>query len=293
MEVTYPLSDSLNILQPQTDTVQVAIRRTASQRRQPRGSEADNEKIEFLSMNINASGTVNIYDTIAVTFNEPVASLPAEVFQLSQMVDSTWTPVDFELVKDSVNTLRYFIKHAWSYGAQYSLEVDSASIYNVYGKWNDAYSGGFNIKTQDEYGHLYINIVGINSPAFVELLDSRDMPIRKAKVADGGVLFMNLLPNTYYVRLIADTNENGLWDTGNYAEKQQPEKVYYSPISFSVMQNWNVEETWNVTDMPIDRQKPLDITTNKPKEATRQTRDYRNEGRSTSGSSGQTLGLPF
>lgn len=293
MEVTYPLSDSLNILQPQTDTVQMIIRRTGSQRRQSRDREEDSEKIEFLSMNINASGTINIYDTIAVTFNEPVASLSAEVFQLSQMADSTWAPVDFELVKDSINTLRYFIKHTWNYGARYLLEVDSASIYNVYGKWNDAYSGEFSIKNQDEYGHLYLNITGINTPAFVEILNSQGVPIRKAKVADGGVLFMNLIPDTYYARLIVDTDENGVWDTGNYEEKRQPEKVYYSPRSFSVMQNWNVEETWDVTDTPIDRQKPLEITTNKPKEVTRQTRDYRNEGRSTSGSSGQTIGLPF
>jgi len=96
---------------------------------------------------------------------------------------------------------------------------------------------------------------------------------------------MDLKPDKYYARLIVDSNSNGKWDTGNYAEKRQPEAVYYCPRLFDVMQNWNVEETWNVLSTSIERQKPLEITKNKPKEATKPKRDYKNEGKQNSSSS--------
>ena len=43
----------------------------------------------------------------------------------------------------------------------------------------------------------------------------------------GHFYFLN--PGKYGARLINDTNGNGVWDTGNYAEKRQPEMVYYYP----------------------------------------------------------------
>jgi hypothetical protein len=44
--------------------------------------------------------------------------------------------------------------------------------------------------------------------------------------------------------------------------------------------------------VPVEKQKPLEITKNKPKEATKKKRDYKNEGRQSSGSSSSS-GMPF
>ena len=247
------------------------------------------EPIEFLGMNVNASGSINLYDTVAVTFSEPVAGLTKDHFYLDQKVDTLWEAVDFDFFPDTTNSLNFFIKRPWKYGEEYRLEVDSATIFSAYGKWNDVYSGEFKIKKEDEYGHLYINIEGADTTAFVELLNSSDQPIRKVKVKDGGVLFMDLKPDKYYARLVLDVNDNGVWDTGNYADKRQPELVFYCPKMFNIMQNWQVEETWNIQATPMKRQKPIDITKNKPKELTKKKRDYKNEG--TQSSSNRNSGV--
>ena len=39
-------------------------------------------------------------------------------------------------------------------------------------------------------------------------------------------------PDTYYARLFIDENGNGKWDSGNYKEKRQSEKIYYYPQAF-------------------------------------------------------------
>lgn len=289
MEISYLKSDSLNILRPQTDTVQFAMRRRPVEKKHKKKDD-EPDPIEFLGMSVNASGSINLYDTVAVTFTEPVLGLTKENFYLDQKVDTLWESVDFDFFPDSTNSLNFFIRRPWKYGEEFRLEVDSASIYSVYGKWNDGYSGEFKIKREDEYGHLYINIEGADTTAFVELLNASDQPVRKARVKDGGVLFMDLKPDKYYARLVLDVNDNGRWDTGNYAEKRQPETVVYYPKPFNIMQNWQVEETWNINSTPMRRQKPLDITKNKPKELTKKKRDYKNERTQSSSSGNNSMG---
>lgn len=295
MQITYPKSDSLNILQPQTDTLSLFMRkRPVEKKKKKKGDEP--EPIVFLGMQIDAPGSMDIFDTISVTFDEPVLDLKKEMFYLDQKKDTLWNQVDFEFFPDSTNSLNYFIRRPWKYGEEYRLEVDSAAINSLYGKWNDGFSGEFKIKKEDEYGHLYLNINGVDTTAYVELLNTGDAPIRKAKVKNGGALFMDLKPDKYYARIVIDTNDNGKWDTGNYAEKRQPEEVFYSPKLYEIMQNWQIEETWDVNSTPLNKQKPLEITKNKPKEATKKKRNYKDEGQQSSSSSrstGGNMGLPF
>ena len=294
VQVSYPKSDSLNILRPQTDTVQLVLRRRPAEKKKKKKKD-EPDPIVFLGMQVDAPGSMDLFDTISVTFNEPVLDINKDMFFLDQKIDTVWNTVDFDFFPDSTNSLNYFIRRPWKYGEEYRIEVDSAAIHSLYGKWNDFFTGEFKIKKEDEYGYLYLNINGVDTTAFVELLSSGDAPVRKAKVKDGGVLFMDLKPDKYYARIVIDTNDNGVWDTGNYAEKRQPEEVYYSPKMYEIMQNWQVEETWNVNSTPLAKQKPLEITKNKPKEATKKKRNYKDESQQSSSrnNSSGNMGMPF
>lgn len=294
VQVSYPKSDSLNILRPQTDTVQLVLRRRPAEKKKKKKKD-EPDPIVFLGMQVDAPSSMDLFDTISVTFNEPVLDINKEMFFLDQKIDTVWNTVDFDFFPDSTNSLNYFIRRPWKYGEEYRIEVDSAAIHSLYGKWNDFFTGEFKIKKEDEYGYLYLNINGVDTTAFVELLSSGDAPVRKAKVKDGGVLFMDLKPDKYYARIVIDTNGNGVWDTGNYIEKRQPEEVYYSPKMYEIMQNWQVEETWNVNSTPLAKQKPLEITKNKPKEATKKKRNYKDESQQSSprNNSSGNMGMPF
>ncbi len=293
VRISYPKSDSLNILRPQTDTVRLILRRRPAEKKKKKKDESD--PIVFLGMQIDAPNSMDLFDTISVTFNEPVLDINKDMFFLHQKNDTVWNTVDFDFFPDSTNSLNYFIKRSWKYAEEYRIEVDSAVIHSLYGKWNDLFTGEFKIKKKDEYGHLYLNINGVDTTAFVELLNSGDAPVRKAKVKEGGVLFMDLKPDKYYARIVIDTNGNGMWDTGNYTEKRQPEEVYYSPKVYKIMQNWQVEETWNVNSTPLAKQKPLEITKNKPKEITKKKRNYKDESQQSSSrnNGSNNMGLPF
>ena len=290
LRVDYLKSDSTNTLQPQTDTIHLAWRKPRARRKsKDGGNKPERRPLVFQS---NASGVVEVTDTVSFLFEEPMADLRREDFRLEQQEDTTWTAVDFTLEQDSLDLLKYNLRHAWTYGTNYRVAVDSARLRSLYGRTNDAYESSFSIRKREEYGHLYINIEGIDTTAFVELLNTSDEPLRRVRVKHGGVLFANLKPDTYYARLTVDTNANDRWDTGDYATHRQPEVVYYSPKAYAIRANWEIEETWAPKALPLDRQKPIAITKNKPKDETPKKRNYKDEGRST-GDRNRSNGFPF
>jgi len=48
--------------------------------------------------------------------------------------------------------------------------------------------------------------------------------------------------------LIEDRNSNRRWDTGNFLQQRQPERVWYFPPIVELRANWEVEETWHLKD---------------------------------------------
>jgi hypothetical protein len=290
LQVSYLKSDSLNVMRPQTDTVHLTLRRQPVVRSR-KAARNEPEPVQFLTLQTNASGQMEVFDTLSVTFAEPVPALDSAVFVLEQKQDTLWHAARFTLCRDSVDLLKWYLMRPFKYDEQYRFGIDSAHIVSIYGKWNNALHSTFQVKPKDSYGDLYLNIEDIETPAFVELLNARDEPVRKSKVREGWAVFTDLKPDKYYARLIEDTNGNGEWDTGNYAEKRQPETVWYAPRFYEVPANFEVEENWSPRSTPVERQKPLEITKNKPKDVTKKKRDYKQEGQSTqSGRSSSPLG---
>ena len=76
--------------------------------------------------------------------------------------------------------------------------------------------------------------------------------------------FYYIKPGTYYMRLFIDKNNNGVWDTGEYASRTQAETVFYYPKSLELKARWEIEQSWNPLDTPLTEQKPLEITKQKP-----------------------------
>ena len=120
------------------------------------------------------------------------------------------------------------------------------------------------MKALEEYSNLFFKI-NLTDSAFVELLDAGDNVKYIAPVKNGVAELFNINPGDYYARVVIDANGNGKWDTGKYSEHRQPEEVYYYPKKLSLKKNWDVEQNWNIYELPLDVQKPMAIKKNKPK----------------------------
>jgi len=83
--------------------------------------------------------------------------------------------------------------------------------------------------------------------------------LRELPAAEEGALFEYLKPDGYYVRMYIDHNGDGRWTTGSWAEKRQPEPVYYFPEKIQTKSNWDFEEEWDYTVRPQTQTKPKEL----------------------------------
>ena len=88
MEITYPKSDSLGILQPQTDTIQTVLRRKGEQKRKKK--KDDEPEIVFLNMTIDAPSDMDLFDTVSVVFDEPAIRKKSFVWNRRLIPSGQW-----------------------------------------------------------------------------------------------------------------------------------------------------------------------------------------------------------
>ena len=219
---------------------------------------------EFLSLEVYAPGTMDVFDYITISAKEPFANVNQKAFHLKQKVDTLWHDIPFELEQDSSDIKTYNVFADWKFGEKYALEVDSAALEGLYGLHSEKIKKEIAIKKQEEYGQIFFNISGVDGAAFVELLNSADKVLRTVPVVSGKADFYFLAPGKYAARLIVDTNNNQQWDTGKYAEKLQPEMVYYYPQMLELKANFELIQDWNVNELPLDRQKADELKKQKP-----------------------------
>lgn len=221
-----------------------------------------------LSFAITSSGNLDVYAPLKFTSAEPVDSLFQTGFHLSMFneKDSVWTNIKIDSVKlENVwNPMIYIIEHNWEPAGKYRIIVDSCSVKGIYGLWNPLAQQDFTVKSLEEYSNLFFNIRPVADSAFVELLDGSDKVVQTAPVVKGSAELLNLTPGEYYARIVLDKNGNGVWDTGNFSNHIQPEEVYYYPKVLKLKKNWDVEQTWNIYETPVDKQKPDTVKKNKP-----------------------------
>ncbi len=221
---------------------------------------------EFLPVEVYAPSSMDVYDYISLTFQEPLASIDTSAIHLQLKVDSLWQDIPYDFQRDSLDLKIYNIYADWTPGESYQFAVDSTAIHGLYGLFTDKIQNEFKVKTVEEYGAILFDITGAPSAAFVELLNEQDAVVRTVPVVNGHADFYYLLPGKYGARLIDDANDNGKWDTGDYETKLQPENVYYYYQVLELKANFDLQQSWNVSDRPLDQQKPMDLKKQKPDE---------------------------
>ena len=284
-QLDYLATDTLGNLVPRTDTLTMMNkipkeRRDAMaedarkkeekerKRREKRGDTTNVAKIQFLTMNVDAPSSLDLNKNVVIKFEEPIVKIDTAAFHLTVKEDSLWNDIPFIFRKDSVAYRQYEILANWEPEKEYKLTIDSAAVEGVYGLHTNKSESNMKVKTMADYSALYLNIKGARKGAYVQLLNSSDAVVRQQPVTDKNTCdFYFLQPGTkYYIRMFIDENGNGKWDTGSYEEKRHPEEVYYFHKVWDMKANFDFEETWDITERPLDKQKLDEIKKQKPEE---------------------------
>lgn len=293
LQIEYIKTDTLNQNLIVTDTLNFNFRRSepkAKKKKESKEKEDDEVQIDFLKIKTNISSAFELFNPIRIEFEQPVLQFDSSYLQLLIEVDSLYESVPFRFETDSLNPRKFVLRPKWEPGAKYRMLIDSAVVSSYWGLWNNRVEQSFTVNQLDKYGNLEINIRGIpeGKQAFVELLDKTDKPIRKNWVKGSIARFQDLPPGELYARLIVDDNEDGEWTTGDYDKQRQPERVFYYPGLFLIREHTDHTEEWNIRSTPVIKQKPLEITKNKPEE--KKKRDLNREREQQRGSSPSGVG---
>ena len=288
MSLTYLYTDTLNRLVPRTDTLRLVAKvkpkteeqkakereeKEKARKKRRKKNEPEPVDTEFLTMDIYAPGSMDIYDYLTLTFTEPITRIDTAAIHLQIKVDTLWNDIPFDFQQDTADLKKYNIFADWEWGESYSFSIDSTAIHGLYGLFTDKVKKEFKVKRQEDYGQIFFNVSGTTGPCFVELLNAQDKVQRTVKLVNGKADFYYLNPGKYGARLIEDTNDNGVWDTGLYEDKRQPERVYYYPQVLELKANFDLLQDWNVLQLPLDRQKPMELKKQKPDEDKKKNRN--------------------
>lgn len=175
-------SDSLGIKQNVLDTL------TFYKPRKSRKSKKDNQASKPLVSIKSLQGVraTTPQDSVYIELSEPLSQFDKEALQLSytEGKDSLVKPQDFDIVQDSLNTLRYHINFDKAYDRQYKLAIDSAKLQSIYAKASDSVGFSLKIAKEEEFAHLQVKIIGLDSLVQIELLDAQGkLLIQKSAVA--------------------------------------------------------------------------------------------------------------
>lgn len=149
-----------------------------------------------------------------------------------------------------VNATVFGIRNNLAEGKDYVLQADTNAFRDVHGLISDSLKITFKTQSRTELGKLHLKMLfGQKQDYIVQLLDEKDNLIAEQKVQLSlsssnlqSLEFADLTPAGYKVKVIADDNSNGKWDTGHLILKRQPEQVFVHPKQLKVLSDWEIEE---------------------------------------------------
>jgi len=197
---------------------------------------------DSLILKASIRSILHLRDTLKLISNIPIDSIDSSKINF---IDRDTVAIPFT-TKLSLSRKEIDIFFDKTYNSQNKIEFLPKAIKDFYENVNDTLIFRFSIKQPSEYGNIFLKFENVKSyPIIVQLIDKNAKIIESvyAKVPQD-FSFRNLVVAKYKVRIIYDTNGNGIYDTGNYLLKIQPENVVHYPEEIDVRSNWDITETF-------------------------------------------------
>ena len=195
----------------------------------------------------NQSRTLSFTEPFNIEANTPLVEIDSTKVVL---MNKDSLAVDFTIKLDSIGNKVVF-KFAKEPNENYQMELLPGAITDFFGNENDTLNIRLGTKSFADFGNLSMTIASEeeNYPLLVQLTDEKGETKQEIYTKEPKTFeFSNIEPSSYRVRVIFDANGNGQWDTGNYLKRIQPERVSYFPDLIEVRANWELEQTFTISN---------------------------------------------
>lgn len=198
------------------------------------------EVLDSLTLSLSHNGRINLADSLRITTNTPIDKIDNRLIKL---FDKDTVPVPFEVLVENPHDLR--VEFEMLPNDNYQLELLPGAISDFFETSHDTLKYAFRTPSRTDFGGLYLQVFDVPSyPIIIQLTDENEEVVRSLYVTETQrqYPFLLLKPNKYYLRVIVDENQNGVWDSGRYLERRHPEPVYHYEPLLDVRANWELQE---------------------------------------------------
>jgi Bacterial Ig-like domain len=187
------------------------------------------------------NGMQDLQNDFVINFTTPLKFFDSSKIKFSS--DSFTAITKYRVVKDTGNK-KISLVYPWKENTKYNLILDKEFASDTAGRQlvkTDTL--GFKTKKLSEYGSLNLRLKKIDlTKNPVVLFYLNDKLVKSAPLTSETISFKLFLPGEYELRILADNNKNGKWDTGEFFGKhRQPELVTPVTRRIIVKANWDNE----------------------------------------------------
>ena len=233
LKLSYKRTDSTGHLRDTIENLSLAVPRPQT----PTGGQQRQEqpKDTVFKFNVAAKNETIAQDGISLTSVLPILRWNREMSFLTETNPRHQTDtITFKFEQDPQEIRRFtmYMDREIKDGHEYEFTVPQGAFVNLDNLPNAEVKTKFTLPKSEDACSITLVLNGVDTGYIVELVDKdRKNVFRKYNISrDTSLLFPYLKPQDYSVRITEDRNSNGLFDSGNFLDRRQPEKVrMYQP----------------------------------------------------------------
>ncbi len=188
--------------------------------------------------------TVTSAEPFAILSSIPLMAVRKE--NVVALLDDSIAVTGLTMMIDTTDDKRVLIRYPWEEAGTYSVTIPNGALTNIFGTANDSLQFRFQVASAGKTGNIYLSVEGlVDTLHYVVLLMHGENKVDQALVSgktEVKVSFTRMPPQTYQVRVVEDANANGRWDTGNFAQRKQPERVMNQSLE-PLRAGWDLDAT--------------------------------------------------
>ncbi|QOW11298.1 hypothetical protein Q73A0000_13480 [Kaistella flava (ex Peng et al. 2021)] len=167
-------------------------------------------------------------------------------------------PEKWSLVSDSIkqeftaeisekNPFEIHIKSNFKEGKKYALTIPKETVSSFYETIKKSYRFEFEADKIENYGDLLVTLENAPTQKFwIELINESGTVAYSKYGIEKQINFKSIKPGKYDLRILVDENENGIWDSADFADNIFAEPVYIFNKKIEVRPLWEIRETWDL-----------------------------------------------
>lgn len=164
------------------------------------------------------------------------------------LCDTNFHPLaGYQIVQDSTGK-KFTLNKTWRPDEYFALVIDRYAFADSLGtplRKTDTLH--FKIKSEAAYGSIRLRFKNLDTARHPVMQIFGGTELLESVPLMGSEFYRKLFdPGEYNLRILYDTNKNGIWDPGNYILKQQPEITEKLNDKITIKSNWDNEVNINL-----------------------------------------------